>query len=87
VCFLFFVCVFLFFLAFRLVAARHLHHFGFKTTVHYPKHKSDVDIYNRLVKQAKQLELPFLEELPASLNQFDVVVDGVFGYSFTGDIR
>ncbi len=68
-----------------LVAARHLHHFGFNVSVFYPRRK-DVDIYNRLVKQCGHLQIPFVDALP-DLTVFDVVVDGVFGYSFSGDIR
>jgi hydroxyethylthiazole kinase-like uncharacterized protein yjeF len=69
-----------------LVAARHLHFFGFKTSVFYPRRKN-VDIYNRLVKQCQDLNIPFLDALPEKLGQFDVLVDAVFGYSFSGDIR
>ncbi len=69
-----------------LVAARHLHHFGFALSVHYPRFKQEVDIYRRLVKQCRRLDIPFLEQLPG-LRAFDVVVDAVFGYSFKGETR
>jgi hydroxyethylthiazole kinase-like uncharacterized protein yjeF len=71
-----------------LVAARHLHHFGYALSVHYPRFKQEVDIYARLVKQLRRLSVSFLDTLPAAgLSGFDVVVDAVFGYSFKGEIR
>ena len=47
-----------------LVAARHLHHFGFKVVVCYPR-PTDRPMYNGLVQQCCSLGIPFLtaEEL------------------------
>ena len=64
-----------------LVAARHLHHFGYTTSVLYPKHK-DVDIYNRLVRQLSHLPVSFVDQYESG--KFDIVVDSIFGYSFSG---
>jgi len=69
-----------------LVAARHLNHFGMKCTVHYPK-KSSKDLFARLVTQAQQAEVTFIDHLPSSLQGYDVVVDALFGFSFKGEPR
>ncbi len=38
--------------------------------------------------QCKALDLPFLDTLPQSLDKdFHFIVDAIFGYSFTGEIR
>ncbi|KAL3639517.1 Pyridoxine/pyridoxamine 5'-phosphate oxidase 1, chloroplastic [Castilleja foliolosa] len=60
-----------------LVAARHLHHFGYKPFVCYPKRTAKT-LYNGLVTQ----------DLPADLSSsFDIVVDAMFGFSFHGSPR
>ncbi|KAL3014151.1 hypothetical protein AAZX31_06G091400 [Glycine max] len=67
-----------------LVAARHLHHFGYKPFVCYPK-RTPKPLYAGLVTQLEALSIPFLsvEELPSDLsNDFDVVIDAMFGFSF-----
>ncbi|KAL6528645.1 Pyridoxine/pyridoxamine 5'-phosphate oxidase 1, chloroplastic [Orobanche minor] len=67
-----------------LVAARHLHHFGYKPFVCYPKRTAKA-LYNGLVTQLESLSVPFLsvEDLPVDLStSFDTVVDAVFGFSF-----
>lgn len=73
-----------------LVAARHLHHFGYNPTVLYPK-PSSKDIYNRLIIQCKNLGIHFLDNLSSSDLQthkhYDFLVDGIFGFGFKGDIR
>jgi pyridoxal 5'-phosphate synthase / NAD(P)H-hydrate epimerase len=90
-----------------LVAARHLHHFGYDVTVCYPK-RTDKTVYQGLVKQLASLGVPLLsaDELlslargasaapaaaaapspppPRSLRPlFDVAVDAVFGFSYSG---
>jgi NAD(P)H-hydrate repair Nnr-like enzyme with NAD(P)H-hydrate epimerase domain len=49
-----------------LVAARHLHHFGYSVAVCYPK-PTDRPLYNGLVTQCRSLGIPFVtaEELQA----------------------
>ncbi len=32
------------------------------------------------------MDIPFVEALPA-LNEFHLIVDSIFGYSFSGEIR
>ncbi|KAJ7520190.1 hypothetical protein O6H91_20G071200 [Diphasiastrum complanatum] len=71
-----------------LVAARHLHHFGYSLSVCYPK-RTDKPLYHGLVTQLESLSIPFLleDELPSILSSFDVVVDAIFGFSFRGQPR
>ncbi|KAL5190361.1 Pyridoxine/pyridoxamine 5'-phosphate oxidase 1, chloroplastic [Glycine soja] len=72
-----------------LVAARHLHHFGYKPFVCYPK-RTPKPLYAGLVTQLEALSIPFfsVEELPSDLsNGFDVVIDAMFGFSFHGSPR
>jgi NAD(P)H-hydrate epimerase len=41
-----------------------------------------------LVTQCKALNIPLLDALSENLDsQYDVIVDAIFGFSFTGDIR
>jgi len=73
-----------------LVAARHLHHFGYAVSVAYPK-PTPKPLYEGLVTQARALGLPFLpaeDLLSAPLaSRFDVVMDAMFGFSFHGAPR
>ncbi|CAL5332707.1 unnamed protein product [Camellia sinensis] len=67
------------------VAARHLHHFGYKLSVCYPK-RAPKPLYDGLVTQC----VPFLsvEDLSMDLsNDFDILVDAMFGFSFRGTPR
>ncbi|KAK1278895.1 hypothetical protein QJS04_geneDACA019645 [Acorus gramineus] len=72
-----------------LVAVRHLHHFGYKPSVCYPK-RTPKNLYTGLVTQLEALSIPFLsvEDLPMDLsNDFDIIIDAVFGFSFHGTPR
>merc|ERR1711920_1206946 len=65
-----------------LVAARHLHHFGYKPKVIYPKMQSLIaknELYRRLTIQLAQLGIPITEDWqrPAP-SDVDVVIDGIF---------
>jgi len=68
-----------------LVAARHLKHFQFQiVAVHYPK-RTNQDLYKRLVQQCIDVNVQFDEEL--ALKNYDLVLDAMFGFSFSGEIR
>ena len=71
-----------------LVAARHLYHFGYTVAVCYPK-PTDKLLYNGLVTQCRSLGLPFVDAgvLGALRERYDVVLDAMFGFSFTGQPR
>ena len=69
-----------------LVCARHLVHFGYSVSVAYPKFRAENELYAGLVTQLTSLGVRFVEvegaigAIPAS----NVVVDAMFGFSFTG---
>lgn len=69
-----------------LVAARHLHHYGYSPTIYYPK-RSKNELYQRLAKQLEDLNVPFVNDFTEALKVSDHVVDAVFGFSFSGEIR
>ncbi|XP_048332079.1 pyridoxine/pyridoxamine 5'-phosphate oxidase 1, chloroplastic isoform X2 [Ziziphus jujuba] len=69
-----------------LVAARHLHHFGYKPFVCYPK-RTPKPLYSGLVTQLESLSVPFIsvEDLPLDLSEeFDILLDAMFGFSYHG---
>ncbi|CAK7201633.1 hypothetical protein SEUCBS139899_004342 [Sporothrix eucalyptigena] len=41
----------------------------------------------RLSKQLEDLNVPFTEDFPAALGTTDHVVDAIFGFSFSGEVR
>ncbi|CAG8433638.1 1204_t:CDS:10 [Ambispora gerdemannii] len=70
-----------------LVAARHLSHFGYRPSIFYPK-QSKKDLFQRLATQCNNLKIPFVNELNKQLlNNTDLVLDAIFGFSFSGEIR
>ncbi|TVY62899.1 NAD(P)H-hydrate epimerase [Lachnellula suecica] len=69
-----------------LVAARYLWHYGYKPTIYYPK-RSKNDLYQRLTTQLHSLAIPFTEDFPTALKSTDHVVDAIFGFSFSGEVR
>ncbi|CAK9163594.1 unnamed protein product [Ilex paraguariensis] len=71
-----------------LVAVRHLYHFGYKPFVCYPT-RTPKPLYTGLVTQVESLAAPFLsvEDLPILSNDFDIIVDAMFGFSFHGTPR
>lgn len=69
-----------------LVAARHLFHFGYQPSVYFPKQGKN-ELYARLRKQLEQLRIPFTEDFTSELGKTDVIVDAIFGFSFSGEVR
>ncbi|KAF2440143.1 meiotically up-regulated gene 182 protein [Karstenula rhodostoma CBS 690.94] len=69
-----------------LVAARHLFHYGYHPTIYYPK-QSKNDLYQRLKKQLEDLKVPFTDDFPSALKSTDHIVDAIFGFSFSGEVR
>jgi NAD(P)H-hydrate epimerase len=68
-----------------LVASRYLNEFGYYVEVFIPK-RSDKDLYIRLIKQCESYSIPIKETIPKFEN-FDLILDGIFGFSFKGEIR
>ncbi|KYK60934.1 meiotically up-regulated protein 182 [Drechmeria coniospora] len=69
-----------------LVAARHLYYYGYKPSIFYPK-RSKNELFQRLVKQLEDLEVPFVDDFKTAMTSTDHVVDAIFGFSFSGEIR
>ncbi|MCJ1399358.1 hypothetical protein MMC11_002560 [Xylographa trunciseda] len=69
-----------------LVAARHLFHYGYKPTICYPKPTKN-ELYQRLMTQLKNLDVPFTSDFTSALQSTDHVVDAIFGFSFSGEVR
>ncbi|KAL8387048.1 hypothetical protein RB599_002294 [Gaeumannomyces hyphopodioides] len=69
-----------------LVAARHLRHYGYQPAIYYPKRGKN-DLYQRLTKQLEDLEVPFVDDFPTALKSSDHVIDAIFGFSFSGEVR
>ncbi|KAF4124430.1 NAD(P)H-hydrate epimerase [Geosmithia morbida] len=69
-----------------LVAARHLFFYGYKPSIFYPKRSSN-ELYKRLSKQLEDLEVPFIDDFASALAATDHVVDAIFGFSFSGEVR
>jgi NAD(P)H-hydrate epimerase len=70
-----------------LVAARHLAHFGYTPKIFYPK-RPDKAPFKNLLQQCEAMHIEAIKDLPDALkDHFQLVLDGIFGYSFKGDIR
>jgi NAD(P)H-hydrate epimerase len=71
-----------------LVAARHLKHFGYLPSIIYPK-QGKTQLFSNLVKQCIDLEIDILSNIPSvdEMNQAQMIVDGLFGFSFSGPLR
>lgn len=65
-----------------LVAARHLFHFGYTVSVHYPIQPCRAP-YIDLTRQLHALDIPISTALP--LPSTSLIVDAIFGFSFNGD--
>ena len=68
------------------MAARHLYHYGYQPTVYYPKHSKN-EIYDRLCTQLKNLSIPITNDFSQSLQSTSLIVDAIFGFSFSGEVR
>lgn len=72
-----------------LVCARHLKMFGYNPSVFYPK-RTDKPLYHALTTQCVKMGLSFVDSLPSSgeiSQNYDVIVDALFGFSFQGPAR
>lgn len=71
-----------------LVAARHLLQFGYSPTVVYPK-RPNKPLFVNLAAQMEMNGIPVLDSLPPGelKENTDVLLDAVFGFSFSGAVR
>lgn len=76
-----------------LVAARHLRLWGFDPTVVAPKRPARAEsreLFDGLFLQLGAFGIPILEAMPpadAVVRDFDLIVDAVFGFSYSGALR
>ena len=68
-----------------LVAARHLHHFGFTPSILYPRETTS-PLYLRLIQQSRVLGIEILPSVD-DYSSYNLIIDAVFGFSFNGAIR
>eukprot|EP01121_Diplochlamys_sp_Union-15-3_P001422 TRINITY_DN1122_c0_g1_i3.p1 TRINITY_DN1122_c0_g1~~TRINITY_DN1122_c0_g1_i3.p1 ORF type:complete len:243 (-),score=44.70 TRINITY_DN1122_c0_g1_i3:119-775(-) len=70
-----------------MVCARHLVHFGYNPILFYPRVK-DQPPFKGLIKQCEHLKIPIHKNQPTlDPKEIHLIVDAIFGYSFTGEIR
>lgn len=67
-----------------LVAARHLHCFGYDVQVLYPKQGRNPH-YVKLVKQLEADDIPLVTKFPSPSPA--IILDAIFGFSFHGAVR
>lgn len=68
------------------MAARHLFHYSYRPTIYYPKRPSN-ELYHRLTTQLRTLGVPFTDDFHDALKHTHHVVDAIFGFSFSGEVR
>ena len=69
-----------------LVAARHLYHFGYKPIMYFPKQTKN-ELYQRLRVQLEHLKVPFTDDFVGTAAKSDYIIDAIFGFSFSGEVR
>ncbi|KAJ1679189.1 hypothetical protein EV182_002558 [Spiromyces aspiralis] len=69
-----------------LVAARHLAHFGYSPSLLYPK-QPNKELYQNLLLQCRMLNIRLVEDIDYGLNSTDLIIDAIFGVSFSGAVR
>ncbi|EMR08373.1 YjeF family domain-containing protein [Pneumocystis murina B123] len=69
-----------------LVAARHLWHYGYKLSIYYPK-KGKNELFDRLCIQLDELSIPFVSNISLAMKETDHIIDAIFGFNFSGEIR
>ena len=77
-----------------LVCSRYLKEFGNYVEILYPKKNTKNPLYNRLITQCENYEIKInekiyetKEEYEKIFDEFDIIVDALFGFSFKGEIR
>ena len=77
-----------------LVASRYLKEFGNEVDILYPKKNTKNALYTRLITQCENYEIKISEkiydnkeEYEKIFENYDIIVDALFGFSFKGEIR
>ena len=69
-----------------LVAARHLTLMDYSVSVCYPK-QNERPLFKGLLAQCLSFDIPLVEWNQSLLNSSDIVLDAMFGFSFSGEPR
>lgn len=74
-----------------LVCARHLKQFGYCPEIYYPKRTNNI-LYENLLHQCIENDIPVLENNVEAIaskqqDQFGLIVDALFGFSFKPPVR
>ena len=77
-----------------LVASRYLKEFGNNVEIFYPKKNTKNPLYTRLITQCENYEISIKEKINEKkeeyekiFDQYDIILDALFGFSFKGEIR
>ncbi|CAF1050601.1 unnamed protein product [Adineta steineri] len=68
-----------------LVCARHLKLFGYDPLIVYPK-RTDKELYKNLVRQCEKMDIKITDKMPSE-PKTDLIIDAIFGFGFSGEIR
>ena len=68
-----------------LVCARHLKLFGYDPSIFYPK-RTDKPLYKNLLHQCEKMNIEIVDKIPSE-NNINLIVDAIFGFGFSGEIR
>lgn len=67
--------------------------FGYQNVIVYPK-ETDKPLYRNLLLQCTNLQIPVYKSVPTDLIdfydnhfKFDFIIDGLFGFSFKGEVK
>ena len=70
-----------------MVASRYLKDFGYNVDIYYPKRVNN-NFFTNLIKLCQYYEVNIIDDdVEKIINNYDLIIDSVFGYSFKGDIR
>ena len=60
---------------------------GYDIDILYPKQNTKNELYKRLVTQCQSYDIKILNELNSDFNEYNFIIDAIFGFSFHGEIR
>lgn len=69
-----------------LVAARHLALMNYDISLFYPK-RTERPLYQNLLHQCASMDIKILEKCPTQAEEFGLIVDALFGFSFKPPVR
>jgi len=70
-----------------LVASRYLKEFGYVVEIYYPKPNNKNPLFKKLISQCEAYEIKILTNESINYSDYSFIIDGIFGFSFKGEIR